>query len=240
MNTLVKPKETPLLLRSDLVRKVLDGTKTMTRRPVKPQFPAWAETVKCGTGLWYPLDKDGADDGHDWRICPYGQPGDLLWVRETFWEYGYWTHWAGSEPIEPVWCPAGHDSEGNRRADCVRFDPPAAKEKYRWLKRSSIHMPKWACRLWLEITEVRVERIQEITEEDAKAEGYVTRCNCPGDYGQPDPHHHFCPASKANPMDLRHARQAFWLSWDKTYPGSWDRSDWVWCISFKKVDRPSD
>jgi len=229
MTTATKVKERPILFSGPMVRAILEGRKTMTRRPVKPQ-PFFEETKDHGLirgwswrGKQRPphvqLSRWGTDEYSFARamrqFCPYGQPGDRLWVRETFWEYGYWSHWAGSEPIEPIWTPLGHDFEGGRGADCVRFDPPPEEQRHKWLKRPSIHMPRWASRITLEIVSVRVERIQDLTPLDLKAEGYNdTR-----------------PGLEYNQL------AAFIRSWNATYPGSWDRNDWVWVIEFKRIEQ---
>lgn len=229
-------KQTPLLLRPELVKKVLDGTKTMTRRPLReqPTKADWGQGFfVAGHGYWNLPDN-----------CPYGQPGDLLWVRET-WRVGAWDHEDGTiavdykadnfsrrewltvpgepdEMFERLWLQSCDDADKAGR----EIHPDVSSDGgYRWNPgespcrwRPSIHMPKWACRLWLEITEVRVERIQDLSTADVQREGYT-------------------PFPK-EPSPTGWLKKDFALSWNATYPGSWDRNDWVWCISFKKTRGP--
>lgn len=188
-------KEGPILMNGAMVRAILEGRKTQTRRVVKPQpSPELVDgrhvhIVGPDQQVHYMRPLDHADvaeanktNGYtvwktmDWllRQCPYGKPGDRLWVRET------WSKDATSMyPCPPAWYRASDDlvSDGvhscpkqsrERYADCLAC---WEKEhgKFRW--RPSIHMPRWASRLTLEIVSVRVERVQEISEADILAEG---------------------------------------------------------------------
>jgi hypothetical protein len=129
-------RERPILFRGEMVRAILDGRKTMTRRIVK--------------GEWFYDGETG--EGASWEppTCPYGQVGDRLWVRETF-----------SEPF-PL------DVEHENFTGFFRATDPDRKVKW----KPSIFMPRWACRLVLEIADIRVERLNDISEEDAIAEGF--------------------------------------------------------------------
>lgn len=174
-------KERPILFRGDMVRAILEGRKTQTRRPVKPQ-PIYSEAV---------------------RNCPYGKPGDRLWVRET-WNTGRAAYALNSgiileEPKPEPWMKVIYRATSHYGDD----QPP-------W--RPSIHMPRWASRITLEITDVRVERIIDITSADCVVEGYP-----PTERGE-EP-----------------AKSRFAKSWNATYPGSWDRNDWVWAIEFRRI-----
>lgn len=187
-------KETPILFRGDLVRAILEGRKTMMRRPIKFATKKAAQTFKK----------------HDityWMECPYGQPGDRLWVRET-WTLGAGS-WEKSKHHPTVEKPRGIFKPILYRANGLGNDAD-----HKW--RPSIHMPKWACRLWLEIVSVRVERIQDISVHDVECEGFIFTGGLNGE-----------PPEK--PM-------RFSDSWNSTYPGSWDRNDWVWVIEFKKIE----
>ncbi|WP_035601682.1 hypothetical protein, partial [Edwardsiella tarda] len=152
-------KERPIIFNDEMVRAILDGRKTMTRRTMKVQ-PTPSKTrpgdfsfpSKKLESMVYVSDlapgNSPISDSHLFFqecCCPYGQPGDRLWVRETFGDCG----------VRFVY-----------RADT---DDGAACQVKRWTP--SIHMPRWASRITLEITDVRVERLQDITEEEAKAEG---------------------------------------------------------------------
>jgi hypothetical protein len=184
-------KERPILFSGPMVQAILDGRKTQTRRVVKPQPEYWEQTG----GYHYPLDKKpyrGAPVGRvrsiDEYRCPYGQPGDRLWVRET------WHQYAGGEVIY--------------RAD---YGPESYQAGAKgW--RPSIFMPRWASRITLEITGVRVERVQDISADDARAEGVSA----------PD----VLPRSKfATLWDSINAKRGY----------GWDMNPWCWCVEFKAV-----
>jgi hypothetical protein len=152
-------KERPILFSGPMVRAILEGRKTQTRRVVKPQ-PTWSVAPLEFTnapGHWAP------NEAEDVRRFPYGVPGDLLWVRES-WQ---------------LVCPC----PGGGKMTCLYEDVDGAEVIYaatvadgehppRW--RPSIHMPRRLSRLTLEIVSVRVERVQDISEADAKAEGFPT------------------------------------------------------------------
>lgn len=141
-------KEPPILFTPQNVRAILDGRKTQTRRIVKAKHVPLMENLLGGflDGKW------------NQRPLPYGKPGDRLWVRET------WGYFGGDEYLyQQDRASVGY------RADWDGLSPVPGKK---W--RPSIHMPKWACRLWLELTDMRVERLGEITEQDAQAEGVTS------------------------------------------------------------------
>lgn len=210
-------KERPILFQGDMVRAILDGRKTQTRRIVKdPSF------YGCLTGDC-PHEKqtecDAAIAAWAGKNCPHGQPGDRLFAKETF---RHICEKSGTSCIQyradmaalKSWATDGGEGdfvkvEGN--ADSIVFEgkePP-------W--KPSIFMPRWASRITLEIVSVRVERVQEITEEDAEAEGVL----CAFD-NHPEP-----PAATA----------AYRRLWDrinsKTHP--WLCNPWVWVVEFKRV-----
>ena len=216
-------KERPILFSSEMVRAILDGRKTQTRRTIKPQPNSGpnGEMVYLGDGSW------GLRDGDLFGMwnCPYGGPGDRLYVKEA-WQTGEKlggmnaTEIAASAqyegykegPYGPLWYPA--DGSYRRWGDCdlLDFGHPGRK-------RSSRFMPKWASRITLEITEVRAERLQDIDEIDAQSEGV------------------FVDAL----MDLKQIMYPhvvyFKGLWDdingKFYP--WDSNPFVWAISFKMI-----
>lgn len=158
--------ERPILFSAPMVRAILDGRKSQTRRVVKHQ-PNGSEIV---VGRFHPTvirrgeEEPGAEifgayslDG-EWGLkCPYGEPGDKLWVREA---HSLRHGWTVDQPGNAAW----YWADGN-------------PEHGDWTKpRPSIHMPRWACRIVLEVTEVRVQRLQDINEADCIAEG----CEHPG------------------------------------------------------------
>jgi len=227
-------KERPILFSGPMVRAILEGRKTMTRRVIKPQprgdfycignlkENTRRRMVDCGLHAVFNKPRElWLDDEHparDFRKSPYGQPGDRLWVRETWQEF-----------FPDEFDPARYSKEGRAgnglcttrvvyRAD-GELAPHPVFGVPRWAP--SIHMPRWASRITLELTAVRVERLQDISEEDAKAEG-VTRLavsealNIPGTWAG-----------------------AFADLWDSLYAKrghGWDSNPWVWVESFKRVE----
>jgi len=185
-------KERPILFSGPMVRAILEGRKTQTRRVVKPQ-------PGC----------DPRDDEHlDMGRCPYGQPGDRLWVREAW----------HTDERDLEYARAKHEDAMSDSPIYYRADPENDNAGCTW--RPSIHMPRWASRITLEITRVRVERLQEISEKDAIAEGA-------------DPYLHPVHPGREG---LRHV-DGFRSLWESINgPGSWDANPWVWVIEFKRVE----
>ena len=177
----------PILFSAPMVRAILAGTKTQTRRVVKPAHKAWMDQpVTHQLGEW------------DKRPLPYGKPGDRLWVRET------WQAVSGNDRARHIMTHPRPDRGWLEYAATPRDDEPA----YKW--RPSIHMPRWASRITLEVTGVRVERLQDISEADAISEG--TPFPCGGWVG------------------------GYQKLWESIHgPGSWDLNPWVWVVEFKRV-----
>lgn len=195
-------KERPILFSGEMVRAILDGRKTMTRRVIKPQprlTPSglWMRSGPCEERLLYGTirHEDGSTDKiHEWHDSPYGQPGDRLWVRETF---------ACLEPLART---------------PIIYAADRGPKDYRW--RPSIHMPRWASRITLEIAAVRVERVQDITEKDVEAEGLSLQpWSGEGPAGWPK------TAGFAQLWDSLNAKRGY----------GWDANPWVWVISFKRI-----
>lgn len=194
-------KSRPIIMRADEVRAIIDGRKTQLRRPVK-----WPVLSACdGSKRRVYTERDIAEMNErletrqrhpSHQFCPHGQLGDRLWVRETW-----------------------------------RMDAVGAASEYRattsalmeyiapW--RSPIHMPRRASRITLEIVRVRVERVQDITEEDAKAEGVKI--------GE-DRSHSFAEHG----LPYRPHRDAFPDLWQSIY-GNWDFNPWVWVVEFRRT-----
>ena len=194
-----------------MVRAILDGRKTQTRRVVRGQLPNNRVEVKHG-GKWVQMHVTDA------RLeCPYGLPGDLLWVRETFvgplWpEDEEWPE----DGYTPKYCRYAADGGG-----CPEYENLNGDIRSAWTP--SIHMPRWASRITLEITGVRVERLQDISESDALEEG-ITYNDIPN-----------------NGLDTMRARTWFRGLWSSIYgEESWHANPWVWVIEFnphlKNVD----
>lgn len=196
----------PILFSGSMVRALLDGSKTQTRRIAKLTAGGHVKEPR-GQRRWHP-GCDGAP-----QACPYGQPGDLLWVRET------WAH--DAESVEA--CRSAYeDILGGLSYGPYYHATETGRDSLRW--RPSIHMPRWASRITLRIINVRVERLQAISEADARAEG-------------------------ARPLDVAtgretldpNSRQGSYTAhyrhiWE-TINGSdsWDANPWVWVVEFKRV-----
>ncbi|MHB6047317.1 ASCH domain-containing protein [Klebsiella pneumoniae] len=192
--------ERGMIFNGEMVRAILDGRKTQTRRPVK--FPVHDKNLGCelaGNEL------AGELSAGNYLNSAFGKPGDRIWVRETW---------------------ARYNIDQNNHDIAYRATTPADwPEEGRW--RPSIHMPRWASRILLEITDVRVERLNAISEEDARAEGIIDGgcLNC----GEPEP----CGCANPEPD----ATDAFAYLWQSIYgQENWNANPWVWVISFKRVE----
>ena len=218
--TTTATRERPIVFSGPMVQAILDGRKTQTRRLVKPQPPdpdAVKKLAGGGYGWWNPEGSErfvvtgpvwavrciGPDVANKGITCPYGRPGDRLWVRET---------WAARECRE--YDPSGAFSMGTGEQEILyRAGGPGGgkgEPDYGW--KSSIHMPRWASRITLELTGVRVERLQDISEEDANAEGVRDSAN----YS---------------------ARLHFARLWDEINGkrAPWSSNPWLWVLEFKRV-----
>ncbi len=212
-----------MIFNSEMVRAILDGRKTQTRRIMKIQ------PEHSGLGLRRVIDsKNGSDDGkYFWSssdacglkarsksfACPFGAVGDRIWGRET------WAEAGASAPDLKLY-RANYPEHVPSIYENV---PPA--EEIRWTP--SIHMPRWASRILLEITDVRVERLNAISEEDARAEGIIDGgcLNC----GETEP----CGCANPEPD----ATDAFAYLWQSIYgQENWNANPWVWVIEFKRVE----
>ncbi|MGF6332729.1 hypothetical protein ABH909_005607 [Pseudomonas sp. BS3782 TE3695] len=211
-------KERPILFSAPMVRAILDGRKTVTRRAVKNQptleSDEWVLDAG-GTGKWMASGPSPATGGTrqtwGWAPCPYGQPGDRLWVRETFAVYG-----------DQKMCAIHY-----------RADRPHHVGMKGMGYKPSIHMPRWVSRILLEITDVHVERLHDISEEQALAEGIV------GVAFRPDDGWPICTGYMVGPDDGKTglqttAAKAFAGLWDSV-GGDWDGNPWVWVVEFKRV-----
>lgn len=211
-------KERPILFSGPMIRALLEGRKTVTRRALNAQA---LKNIGYGVQLGEchelptegPLHPNSVDYYND--FCPFGQPGDRLWVRETWGlqvrNYGGGTGehivYRATNP-DAIYCKS---AEG--REYPVKWKP-------------SIHMHRRSSRILLEITGVRVERLQDITEEQAKAEGvrlYTDHAEL-GDWW----HVEGIETYSADP------RKSFELLWNFV-GGDWDANPWVWCVEFRRV-----
>lgn len=256
-------KERPILFNGAMVRALLDGSKTQTRRLAKdiPYGPDCAHFEveimdwplsgvyqdRTNTSLdhwWLDLQCDVDDCSHSEIKCPFGQVGDQLWVRET---------WRTDDSLNDKapsmfskW-PVKYEADGKRLAHGAFHGNTKGKT------RASMHMPRWASRIQLEITGVRVERLQDISEEDAKAEG-VMQLDADGferPIGRNKDGWKLCPVCAGTGLhstlganggvncdvDCVHCdthEKLFKHLWNST-GGNWEDNPWVWVIEFKRA-----
>lgn len=198
-------QEKPILFSGEMVRAILEGRKTQTRRPVKQAVV----TDGLMHGIVY------GTPAIDLTRCPFGVPGDRLWVREThkLWDYSFEEILVEYRAIgtECVFRVAGSDKPTNLHTWPRSADAMPATRKH-W--RPSIHMPRWACRLTLKVTDVRVERIQDMSSVDAIQEGVYA----------------------VSPRETYLPIQRFIPRWDAIYAkkAPWDTNPWVWVVSFER------
>nr|WP_238924893.1 hypothetical protein [Achromobacter insuavis] len=204
-----------------MVRAILAGNKTQTRRGVKPWVP------RLGVDA-VPADVSYLPDFTCYRAtCPYGQPGDRLWVRET-WSSDF----AGHYPHDRVWYAADddrrHDIEVRKGVRGIYSPESQEFVPFRW--RPSIHMPRSACRLVLEITSVRVERLQAISYEQALAEGaFDPRMFVGDEWNDADGE-----SAAELARRLQWPQRAFRELWCGINGAeSWDANPWVWVVEFR-------
>lgn len=207
-------REHPILFSAPMVRAILEGRKTQTRRVVKPQPSAGVRAS--------PFVTSGLEDGHGRELrCPYGQPGDRLWVRERFAVDTKGADALVGQHYETPWYYADADEYGLLGHDGLG---PIYVEALRW--RPSIHMHRDQSRITLEVTGVRVDRLQDISDEDAAAEGI--------DY-QPNGGELYRPW-RGHERWWERPRPAFRDLWDHINgPESWGANPWVWVVEFKRV-----
>lgn len=227
-------KERPILFAAPMVRAILAGQKTVTRRVVKvqPFDLSWSRRDHSFGYLSGRAENGDELDGFyaystrsggEWSAkCPYGQPGDRLWVRET---------WLEDPEDDGTWAYTQYmGCKGSPLSDIpTRFQKPdhcifrASWEGADLLWRPSIHMPRWASRILLEITEVRVERLQAISDEQCVAEG----CGVgPGAIG----------VKLTVPPGASMPQAMFAELWKSINGASaWDSNPWVWVVEFKRV-----
>ncbi|MDM3867965.1 hypothetical protein QF204_07210 [Proteus faecis] len=210
-------KERGIIFNAEMVRAILDGRKTQTRRIVKNVMP--------DNGMWLKKPtktRSGTTthvlDAPKYNLCPLGKAGDHLWVRET---------WMPDAPRDGTWGDVEFygckDSQLSMIPECYRTPEHCiyraswdGAEMIGWTP--SIHMPRWASRITLEIIDVRVERLNDISNDDAKSEG----CWYGRGGGVPD--------KALTPSDQ------FPTLWEEIYgDGSWSSNPWVWVIEFKRI-----
>lgn len=205
---------------TEMVRAILDGRKSCTRRLVKffsGENPRWTGYIKDGLMLYNGKNEPCI------RKAPY-QPGDILYVRET-WSEGY------------------EDGTYIYRADDKLADLPTFKESSKLIYHPSIHMPKEAARIWLKVTDVRVERLQEMKPVDVIKEGAYPDCwDCLNTYGESGSQ--CCYGTEEQCSQCDEVMMEWEKLWNSTIKKSdldrygWDANPWVWVIEFERCEKP--
>ncbi|HEE0498891.1 TPA: hypothetical protein R6320_001275 [Klebsiella pneumoniae] len=222
-------KERGMIFNGEMVRAILDGRKTQTRRPIKWKQTRFTEIGEREDGSKWPWSEDAEHACDFWHPCPFGAVGDRIWVRETF-----TGHYLDDDQIQDI-------KDGRDKASSLceyRADyPDGYQAADGWTP--SIHMPRWASRILLEITDVRVEQLNAISPEDAESEG-LERTNFtgfgdePGLPSYPEPDVYFDPLKK---QWKEYPPEAFAGLWESIYgEESWKANPWVWVIEFKRVE----
>jgi len=272
-------KTRPILFSTDMVKAILDGRKTQTRRIIKPQpTDIWIEDCRNQSPNLSMYDKNGKqifwieNSVKNGEVKPKANPSDIMWVRET-WKPGAWKddehkaafdYKASPELVNTPWCHFDdmqkfedlhvkwfeelqekgiEPSEINEEEERVYYKWEPGRSPLSW--KPSIHMPKEVCRLFLKVTNVRVERLKDISEEDAKAEGIETK-----PYGSPPyfctidytckPHKSgFRPGFCADTGDQ--FRKSFFTLWESINgKESLDYNPWVWVYDFEITEKPEN
>lgn len=205
--------EHPILFNGSMVRAIQENRKRVTRRPLIPQ-PKMEFSGKLVNSLNYSEDWMWAGFGNPndpryWK-CPYGKIGDLLWLRET---------WCKFEPEHYIDTKYAYRANTDADGDEIRREYIRCGYPYQW--KPSIHMPKEAARIWLEITDLRVERLQDIGPVGVAVEGFTSYVS--------------------NPLLACTDLKQQWIdSWDAIYADrgyGWEINPWVWVTSFKRIER---
>lgn len=235
-------KERGMIFNGEMVRAILDGRKTQTRRPIKWKQTRFTEIGEREDGSKWPWSEDAEHACDFWHPCPFGAVGDRIWVRET---WGVVSHAFSDDGLMIDWVP-------DRPATAIHAMPfgngyysgyaiYAADGDFTWgdddgyedgrsCWKPSIHMPRAASRILLEITDVRVERLNAISEEDAEAEGIDMEAL----YDSQDCYD--CIANH-NMTGRPTVTGAFKYLWESIYgEEGWKSNPWVWVIEFKRIE----
>ncbi|EPW2082229.1 hypothetical protein [Klebsiella pneumoniae] len=237
-------KERGMIFNGEMVRAILDGRKTQTRRPVK--FPVHDKNLGCelaGNEL------AGELSAGNYLNSAFGKPGDRIWVREAY------RLPASLDDVSPTgvgemavatgyrkpWAPTFYEFTGTFSDGWKGFETPPKVSDAGKL-RPSIHMPRWASRILLEITDVRVERLNAISEEDAQREGVHTevwdQTVVARNYAVSDEFFQFWSDDMPHYVEMNQLyRSSFRSLWVSIYGAeNWQANPWVWVIEFKRVE----
>ncbi|WP_080892884.1 hypothetical protein [Klebsiella pneumoniae] len=211
---MTKITERGMIFNAEMVRAILDGRKTQTRRPIKWKQTRFTEIGEREDGSKWPWSEDAEHAFDFWHPCPFGSVGDRIWVRETFqgplFDFDLMDSYCkDSTPFEKSeFCV--YKADGVPTPEFYDAD-----DELHCCWRPSIHMPRWASRILLEITDVRVERLKSISDRDALREG--------------------CSAADMKSGDC--VADVFARLWASIYGSdSWNANPWVWVIEFKRVE----
>jgi len=207
--------EHPILFSTEMVKVILKGNKTQTRRIFKdttehhsPYNPAYLERWKNDSG-WE-------------NICPYGKIGDTLWVRETF--------------AYRIDVDIDKEREKAKHYLMYKANGGSPYNHMNWHSytnwKPSIHMPRWASRINLKITDIRIQKLQDVSENDAFEEGMNKQIATYLGISTPESQEEF------NFTACRRVFHALWDYINAKRGYSWESNPWVWCISFRKIDKP--
>jgi hypothetical protein len=226
-------KQRPIIFNTEMVRAILDGGKTQTRRMFKAQphndwdpFSKNAEwytpTIIDKHGFYQPANYElfGVSDEDCAFVSPFGTIGDQLWVRET------WRQFNSSDECGCSEYPCGCPNNGT-----VLFKATGDSGESKW--KPSIHMPRSCARILLEVTAVRVERLNDISEQDAIKEGVKFTDYGLNKFGNQQPGWLWRKSNKYEEC-LSSAKWAFANLWNSIYE-NWDANPWVWVIEFKVI-----
>lgn len=249
-------KERPILFNADMVRAVLDGRKTQTRRIMREQPEVIPKEDEFGKpGFWIPFNagKTMVRNEDMYIACPFGLKSDRLWVRETwsvvshaFDDHGLMIDYVPNRPAKAVHEKpfgrgyySGHAIYAADGGFTWGDDDGCADGRSCW--KPSIHMPRWASRITLEITGVRIERLNSISEADAKAEGLaeISKDGSLFKFGIPDRDGYPGTDDKGWPWTEweRNPVNAYCKLWQSIYGAdSWQTNPWVWVVEFKRVE----
>jgi hypothetical protein len=246
--------ERPIPMSGGNPAAILAGRKTQTRRHIRPQpkIAIWQDpymmSPKNGRARFRPVAPDWPDGDDDDVYCPYGQPSDRLWVKE---EHFLWGHWEIDTGADDSWNFIIQRERG------ALFTPPEGllanyprrRAVLGWYQRAPMFMPRWAARQLLEITEVRVERIQSISEADAIAEGIERKADGNGFYdpGEDFPKGFVLPRQgdetyrqwqDRTGAHWKTAKEAYRSLWHAINGAkNWSDNPWVWAVTFTPVTR---
>jgi hypothetical protein len=251
--------ERPILFSTPMVQAILDGRKTQTRRIVKiPDLMERPDRFRYkGNSNEFDIPRKAIayDDKlyHSWELvnsnaCSWVEhsrkPGDVLWVKEMYYAYGMWLHNGHSKKGKAKWRFFDTTGTGYEYHYCdnppENILPNTRRETYGWFKRSSLFMPFKACRIKLQITDIRVERVQDISGSDAVAEGItipVHEHNILWSLGEKTSAISFMPNIGPENWTAEQIQKAHYAElWSKINgKESWLKNPWVWVISFKKL-----